>query len=245
SKNEGVLEALHEDLKEYDFGSNVWAVEGGKLGDIRGSVYARNDQGQIIVDDKGLPTLAQGSDHVIGNIQADWTGSINLTADYKGLYMSALFSVQEGGDILSSSERGATSAGTAKRTDVNNRMAFFVDGVTADGGPNNVMVSAEEYWRQVAKVDEEFMYDASHMKLKEIVIGYNVPKSLLERISANNPIQSMRVAVVGRNLWYLYKDTPGTVPDASAYSSAYAAQAFDFAPVPSTRTYGFSINLGF
>ncbi|MCU4155548.1 SusC/RagA family TonB-linked outer membrane protein [Carboxylicivirga sp. A043] len=245
SKNEGVLEKLHEDLKEYDFGSNVWAVEGGQLGDIRGSVYARNEQGQIIVDDKGLPTLAQGSDHVLGNIQADWTGSINLTADYKGLYMSALFSVQQGGDILSSSERGATSAGTAKRTDANDRMAFFVDGVTADGGANNVMVSAEEYWRQVAKVDEEFMYDASHMKLKEIVLGYNVPKSLLERISANNPIQSMRISLVGRNLWYLYKDTPGTVPDASAYSSAYAAQAFDFAPVPSTRTYGFSINLGF
>jgi len=244
SKNEGVLEELHEDLKEYDFGSNVWAVEGGKLGDIRGSIYARNDEGQIIIDDNGLPTLAQGTDHVLGNIQADWTGSINLSADYKGLYMNALFSIQQGGDILSSSERGATSSGTAKRTDVNDRMAFFVDGVTADGGANNVMVSAEEYWRQVAKVDEEFLYDASHMKLKEIVIGYNVPKTLLKRIS-NNPIQSMRIAVVGRNLWYLFKDTPGTVPDASAYSSAYAAQAFDFAPVPSTRTYGFSLNLGF
>lgn len=249
SRNEGVLDELvdkadSDALKNYNFGQNIWAVEGGKLGDIRGSVYARNDAGQIIVDDKGLPTTAQGDDHVIGNLQADWTGSINLSAEYKGFYMAALVSVQQGGDILSNSEQGATSAGTAERTLANDRISFFVDGVTAEGGVNNELVSAEEYWRQVAKVDEEFLYDASHMKLKEVVFGYNVPKSLISRIP-HNPIQSMRVSLVGRNLLYFYKDTPGTVPDASAYSSAYSAQAFDFAPVPATRTYGFSLNIGF
>ncbi|MCG8512867.1 MAG: hypothetical protein MI740_01900, partial [Halanaerobiales bacterium] len=61
----------------------------------------------------------------------------------------------------------------------------------------------------------------------------------------HNPIRSMRLSVVGRNLLYFYKDTPGTAPDASAYSSAYEAQAFDFAPVPTTRTFGFSLNVGF
>jgi len=244
AKNEGVLEKLDKKLKHYPLGQSVWAEEGGKLGDIRGSVYVRSESGELIVDNDGAPRVDQEGEHVIGNLQADWTGSINLSAEYKGLYLSALVSVQQGGDILSNSEQGATSAGTAERTLANERISFFVDGVTEDGDVNNTIISAEEYWTQVAKVDEEFIYDASHMKLKEVVLGYNVPKRLISRIP-HNPIQSMRVSLVGRNLFYFYKDTPGTVPDASAYSSSYAAQAYDFAPVPATRTYGFSLNIGF
>lgn len=244
SKNEGVLEKLTEDIDRFSFGSGVVGLKGEKLGMITGSIYNRDDNGELIVDANGLQTLAQGSDHILGNLQADWTGSINLNAEYKGFYLSALMSIQEGGEIISSSERSAVSAGTALRTDKDNRMSLFVDGVTSEGAANDVMISAEEYWRQFASVDEEFVYDASFMKLKELAIGYNFPKSLLSKIP-NNPIKSARVSIVGRNLFYFYKHTPGTAPDASAYSSSYAAKAFDFSPVPTTRTYGFSLNVGF
>nr|WP_320119227.1 SusC/RagA family TonB-linked outer membrane protein [uncultured Marinifilum sp.] len=243
SKNEGVMEELTDDVPRYPFGMSVYAYPEQKLGQIVGSVYDRDENGEIIIDNSGLMTIAQ-DEEIIGNLQPDWTGSINLNVDYKGLYLSALVSIQQGGDILSSSEQGAVSAGTAERTLANNRMAFFADGVSVDGGSNNVIVSAEEYWRQLAKVDEEFLYDASHMKLKELAIGYNIPKSILSKIP-HNPVKSARVSLVGRNLFYFYKDTPGTAPDASAYSTDYAAQAFDFSPVPSTRTYGFSLNVGF
>jgi TonB-linked SusC/RagA family outer membrane protein len=244
AKNEGIMEELAEGVPEYDFGMGVMAIPGEKLGVIRGSIYNRNENGDLIIDEKGLMTIAQGDDHVLGNIQPDWTGSINLSMDYKGLFFSALVSVQQGGDILSSSERSAVSAGTAERTTANDRMALFVDGVTANGDPNNVMISAEEYWRQLSGVDEEFIYDASHMKLKEVVLGYNIPKSLLGRIP-HNPVKSAKISLVARNLFYFYKDTPGTAPDASAFSSSFSAQAFDFSPVPATRTYGFSLNVGF
>lgn len=242
--NESVMESLAEGVPEYSFGMNVMAIPGEKLGVIRGSVYDRDANGSLIIDENGLMVVAQGDDHVLGNIQPDWTGSINLSVDYKGLFLTALVSIQEGGDILSSSEKSAVSAGTAARTTENDRMAFFVDGVTAAGGANNVIVSAEEYWRQLAKVDEEFMYDASHMKLREVAIGYNIPKSLLSKIP-HNPVKSARFSLVGRNLLYFYKNTPGTAPDASAYSTDFAAQAYDFSPVPSARTYGFSLNVGF
>ncbi|RZT91863.1 TonB-linked SusC/RagA family outer membrane protein [Ancylomarina subtilis] len=244
AKNEGILEKLAPGIPEYDLGMGVMALPGEKLGVIRGSIYNRTESGEIIVDANGLQTTAQGDDHILGNIQADWTGSINLNAEYKGFFLSALMSIQEGGDIISTSEQSAVSSGTAARTTENNRMALFVDGVTADGGANNVMISAEEYWRELSKVDEEFIYDASHMKLKELAIGYNIPKSILNKIP-HSPVKTARFSVVGRNLFYFYKHTPGTAPDASAYSSSLAAQAFDFSPVPATRTYGFSLNVGF
>ena len=242
--NEGTLEELKDEINRYDFGSGVVAYKGEKLGDMLGNVYNRNASGDIIVDENGLMTVNQDDNIIIGNLQADWTGAINFNVDYKGLFLSALVSVQEGGDIISSSERGATSSGTAARTTENGRISFFADGVTADGGLNDVMISAEEYWRQLSKVDEEFLYDASHMKLKELAIGYNIPKTILTKIP-HNPVKTARISLVGRNLFYFYKNTPGTAPDASAYSTNYAAQAFDFSPVPSARTYGVSLNVGF
>ena len=244
AKNEGTLEELKDEIVRYDFGSGVVAYKGGKLGDMLGNVYNKDANGLKIMDENGLMTINQDDNIVIGNLQADWTGSINLNVDYKGLFVSALVSIQEGGDIISSSERSATGSGTAARTTENGRIAFFVDGVNEAGGLNDVMISAEEYWRQLAKVDEEFLYDASHMKLKELAIGYNIPKSILSKLP-HNPIKSARVSFVGRNLFYFYKNTPGTAPDASAYSTEYAAQAYDFSPVPSTRTYGVSLNVGF
>ena len=119
---------------------------------------------------------------------------------------------------------------------------MFVEGVTETSEINTEMDSAQEYWGTVAGIDEEFIYDASHMKLRELALSYTFSKIQLSKL---NFVQSVRIALVGRSLLYFYKHTPGTVPDASAYSSAYAAQAFDFTPLPAARTYGFSINVSF
>lgn len=248
AKNTTMVDELDEKLKEYSFGSlnngvAVVGIEGEKMGDIKGFRYARDENNNVIVDDQGLPTRPDSS-VVIGNIQADFTGGISIIADYKGIFLSALITMQQGGHIFSASEQGAIGSGTALRTAENNRMSFFYDGVTADGEENDVMISAQEYWGRVGGISEEFIYDASHMKLRELAIGYSFPSNVLSKIP-NQPIKRAKISLVGRNLLYFYKSTPGTVPDASAYSNSYAAQAFDFAPVPTTRTYGFSINLGF
>lgn len=248
SKNESFVKELDNTLKEFELGSinngvKVVATEGRKLGDIIGKKFNRDNNGNLIVDSKGLPTRTSAN-FVLGNYQADWTGSVALKANYKGIYLSALVSVQKGGSIYSATENAATASGNAKRTTDMNRMARFVEGVTSTGAVNNELVSAQEYWNAVAQIDEAFIYSASHMKLKELAMGYNLPKSLLTKIPGAF-LQSARFSVFGRNLMYFYKHTPGTVPDAGAYNTSLAAQAFDFSPVPATRSYGFSLNLGF
>ncbi len=248
AKNKTMVEKLDDNLKVFSFGAinngvAVVGIEGEMMGDIKGRTYKRDASGNLIIGADGLPLKNEGSS-VIGNIQPDWTGSALLGVNYKGISLNALVSIQQGGDIFSATEQGAVGAGTADRTTLNNRMSTFVEGVNEAGGVNDVMVSAQNYWGTVAGIDEEFIYDASYMKLKELSLGYTFSQELLGKM-ANNPIRSLRLSFVGRNLLYFYKNTPGTIPDASAYSSAYVAQAFDFSPVPSTRTYGFSLNVGF
>jgi len=248
AKNITMLESLDDKLKVYSFGGlnnsvDVVGVEGEKLGDIRGSVYKRNAGGQIIVGNDGLP-IRQDSLVRLGNLQPDFTGSIQFKASYKGFSFGALISMQQGGEIFSASEASATASGNSVRSTENDRRSFFFDGPTTDGTLNTTMISAQQYWSRVASINEEFIYDASHMKLGELTLGYNFSKTTLSKIH-NQPIKNLRITLYGRNLLYFYKHTPGTVPDASAYSNNYAAQAFDFAPVPSTRTFGVSVNVAF
>lgn len=110
-----------------------------------------------------------------------------------------------GGDIFSYSEMLATGNGLAKRTlnrgEENNYMMVF-PGVTESGEVNTKQVSASEYYGALQA--EDFIYDASFIKLKELSIGYSFPSSMLKK----TPVNSLNVSFVARNLCYLMKHTP-------------------------------------
>lgn len=103
-------------------------------------------------------------------------------------------------------------------------------------GVNTQYLSAQTYWEQASKMTSAFLYDASYIKLREVSIGYTMPSKFLKKTGIN----TLHVAIVGRNLWTIYHNTPfGIDPQATASSgndqgieSAYALPAayygFDF-----------------
>ena len=229
-----------------NFPVKVGTRAGHKLGEIYAtSLYKRNENGDIIVNENGLPmTVTNESEYVnkpIGNIQPKLTMSVSPTFTYKGITLSALFDMKFGGDIFSYSEMLATGNGLAKRTlnrgEENNYMMVF-PGVTESGEVNTKQVSASEYYGSLQA--EDFIYDASFIKLKELSIGYSFPSSMLKK----TPVNSLNVSFVARNLCYLMKHTPGTSPE-GGYDTTMFSQAIDYASLPFTRTFGISINLGF
>lgn len=249
ARNVGKIEELDGSPFFAYFASNTIIEEvrgyvGEKYGDIYGFEYQRDENNNIIVGDDGLP--AGSSEKVkVGNIQADFTGSIGLNTAYKGLSLNALFVMQQGGDIYSLSEASATGSGNTPRTLSLGREPFFTPtGVLADGSTNTTIVSAQNYWGSVSGITEEFIYDASFMKLGELSLAYSLPKAIVKSIGSGF-LSDVRFSLVGRNLFYLYRNTPGTVPDAGVYNSSLGGLAFDFSPVPVERTYGFSVNVKF
>lgn len=180
----------------------------------------------------------------IGNIQPDLLMSITPSFSYKGFFLSAMLDMRFGGDIVSVSEAIATRYGTAKRTEYRPATGIILDGIDeATGLKNTVAVPAEDYYRSIGSDNapaEEFVYDASYIKFKELSIGYSFPSKWLQKIHISN----LRLAFVGRNLCYLLKHTPGTSPE-GGYDTTMFSQAIDYTAVPYTRTFGFSINVGF
>lgn len=244
AKNIGTIEefiADEPDSFHRFFGATVRGLPGERYGDIFGTSYQLDDNGNVIVGADGLPTTSQ-QDVKLGNVQADFTGSIGVNATYKGFSLNALLVMQQGGDILSLTEQSATGSGNTPKTLSLGREPFFVPtGVLADGSTNTTIVTPQAYWQSVTNIDEEFIYDASFMKLGEISLGYSLPKSVLSSIG-NGILSEVRISAVGRNLFYLYRNTPGTVPD-TVYNSTFGSQAVDFSPVPVERTYGFALNV--
>ena len=99
--------------------------------------------------------------------------------------------------------------------------------------PQNVGYYSDTYGNLAA-------YDASYVKLRELSVGYNLPKKLIAKAKMTNA----RISLVGRNLWILHQNTPkGLDPESSI--NAGNAQGLEYGALPPTTTLGFDIKISF
>ncbi len=89
------------------------------------------------------------------------------------------------------------------------------------------------------RVQDDFMYDGSFAKLRQINLGYRIPA----RVLAKTPFQTLNLTLVGRNLSILWKNVENIDPEAN-YSSGNA-QGLDYFGMPQTRSYGFNLRATF
>ncbi|MEG0994182.1 MAG: SusC/RagA family TonB-linked outer membrane protein [Bacteroidales bacterium] len=251
SKNSNKIKKLHPELSTYELGSTsfvkIVAREGGTYGDIIGYRYKRDEQGRKLVDSQGLPLLEANmdNDNPIGNYLPKWTGSMNNSFIYKNISLSFMLDLRVGGDIYMNSlsrgsEYGTTKLSLAGRDEwYAGTGGIVVDGVTEDGAPNTKAVNPQEYWARVSRAGEEFLYDGTNLRLRELIVGYELPKKLLTK----TPFTNLKISFVGRNLWLIKSNIPGYDPE-SSYSTGNAS-GVEYASFPSMRSFGFNLNVSF
>jgi hypothetical protein len=103
---------------------------------------------------------------------------------------------------------------------------------------------ARNYWNSIGgestAISTRFLYDASFMKLRQLTLGYSLPRTMLE----STPFQNVSISFVGRNLAILFKNIDNVDPE-SAYSANAGAQGLEYFAMPTTRSYGFNLRVGF
>ncbi|WP_439183236.1 SusC/RagA family TonB-linked outer membrane protein [Carboxylicivirga taeanensis] len=105
---------------------------------------------------------------------------------------------------------------------------------------NDVITNPQSYWRHTsANIPESNVYDASYIKIRDLSLGYSVPKQFLK----NTPIQGLTLTVVGRNLFTLHKNVPNIDPE-STYNNGNG-QGLEYGSLPTRRHYGFNLNIKF
>jgi TonB-linked SusC/RagA family outer membrane protein len=247
AKNTNQLVELTPELKVLslagDFMNNIRAVEGKPLGEIYSRGYVRNAKNEIIVGTDGLPQITAGTTVYLGNSRPDWTGGITNRFTYKNFSLSALISVRMGGVVTSFTDAVIFADGVAQET-LAGREGFVFQGVQADGTANTISTTAEKYWLRVGgrntPAGEVFTYDASNIRLRELVFGYSLPASLVK----NTPFKSASLSIVGRNLFFLSNKAKNFDPElvSGAQNTTVGLESFS---LPSTRSFGVNLSLSF
>jgi TonB-linked SusC/RagA family outer membrane protein len=115
-------------------------------------------------------------------------------------------------------------------------------GVTADGKPNTVILPAERYYKATysnSNINESSIFDASFIKLREVRLSYAVPTSLANKFH----LQGVTFSLIGRNLAFLQKNAPHIDPE-TAFNTGNG-QGLESLQLPTTRSYGFNVNITF
>jgi hypothetical protein len=209
-------------------------------GVIWGSRYKRNDQGQILIGDDGLPIIDENYGP-IGNVTPKWTGSLSNSFTWKGISLIAVIDIRVGGDIINLDESYTSYYGTSYLTRDRSH-PIVVNGVneTTDE-PNTVEVTPQDYYQYVSSISEFAVQKTDFIRLREISLGYSFPKSLIK----STFIKGIDIMITGRNLWLKTdKSFTGSDPEQSLYGSSNGQGLINF-QTPSTKSYNLGLKVTF
>ncbi|WP_338393774.1 SusC/RagA family TonB-linked outer membrane protein [Fulvitalea axinellae] len=242
-------------------------VEGEPFPIIRGVSFKRDDDGNVMVDSKGIPMRSDDPNVHLGKVEPDWTGSLTNTVSYKGLTLSAQIDVSMGGNIISNtnvsydeqgnsvaslngrqewieSEEARRAAGSPSDwvptggVDLWVGNSVFEDG-TANSGDNAYYANPYKFWDGMRKIGEHVIEDASYVKFRQLSLTYRLPKRLVEK----TPFQSIDFSVVGRNLWILYRETEHYDPELYRSTTATNTYGIEKGYWPASRSFNFNVKV--
>lgn len=239
-------------------GVTIGAAIGEPFGVIRGQDFIYAPDGQKVVAANGTYRRTTDSNHVIGNINPDWTGGIKNSLKYKNVGLSFLIDARKGGQVFNLDTYYGYATGLYDFTAGTNDLGNPVRNTLANGGglilpgvkevspgvyaPNDIRANASTYanpWGYARNPQAAFVYDASFVKLREASISYDLPKSFYENIGIN----AFTISLIGRNLWIIHKNVPYADPEAGLGSGN--VQGYQSGTYPAVREIGASLKIEF
>jgi len=115
-----------------------------------------------------------------------------------------------------------------------------------DGGgnaPDQPDGGADRAHKNDAEGISQYVYDASFVKLREIAVSYQLPEGLTGQLFGGRA-SNVRLELAGRNL-KTWTDYPGVDPEVSNFGSQQISRFIDLAPFPPTRSFFFTIGVGY
>ncbi|MDX6192146.1 SusC/RagA family TonB-linked outer membrane protein [Flavobacterium sp. Fl-318] len=226
-------------LTNGDPNSYRYVLQVGKpFGEIQGKNIVRNDNGQIVLDDKGN---IQKTDFVnLGSSNPDFMLGFSNSFKYKKAYLNILIDGRFGGHVMSMTEAMLDYYGVSKATgDARDAGGVKINAVDINGNAVTSM-DPKKYYDVVgnrAGTTGEYMYKATNIRLGEISLGYTFD------FSKESIFKTVNASLVGKNLFFFYKDAPFD-PNVTL-SSGEGLQGVDIFGAPSTRSVGVNLNLTF
>ncbi len=220
-----------------------------KVGEPYGQIYTNgfkyDDKGNRLVGDNGK-FVTSSTLRASGNMNPDWTAGVGSSLRWKNFSFGFLFDIRYGGNIYLQSmmrlqSNGQTIETAAGREDYyTSGKGIISQGVNVNTGlPNTVELSPTAYWGQFYGNIENYIYDTTNVRLRELNFSWLLPNKWFN----NTVVSGVKVSAVANNVGFLYNKLPGFDPE-STFSTGNG-QGIETAALPSTRTFGFNLNVTF
>ena len=213
---------------------------GGSFNDLWIHKFARDAQGRIILDPTtGVPT--RGSlQELVGNVNPDFLLGWNNNFTYNNWFASVLVQGKFGGVAFSKTEAFLDAYGASARTGEFRDKGGMPINAVQNGNPVSTIDPAV-FFSAVGDrngIMEPYLFSRTNVRVGQLVLGYN--------LKSNNPnalIKEANFSLVGRNLFFLYKEAP--FDPEQAMSTGNGMQSNDVFGLPATRSYGVNVKFTF
>ena len=180
----------------------------------------------------GNDSLPDGSTVVrkIGDANPDFTMSFVNNLRFRRLRLFGLLDWQHGGSIINL---------TKFLYDLGQNTADYADPITYGGlqttkGANRL--------RLFPKQTAVYVEDGSFLKLRELTLSFELPETMVSRFGRG--VRTAELSFSGRNLW-THTNYTGMDPEVSNFGNQPIGRNIDVAPFPPSRSFWFSLSLGF
>lgn len=173
--------------------------------------------GLVGTDAAGNPVAGK-----VGDANPDYQMSFSSDVDFHRFTLGMLWDYKQGGDIINLTE-------------------FLYD--AGSNSKDFVTAGADRINRFGQGFTEPYVQSGTYVKLRELNLSYNIPERTVSGLFGST-VRTARLSLTGRNL---LRFTPyrGLDPEVSNFGRQAIVRNIDVAPFPPSRSFFFSIDLGF
>ena len=254
---------LPENVSEY-YNASTWVsgnirngiMVGYPITTLTGRSYERNEAGDILISPTtGLPLVAEDWS-IIGNREPKLRFGITTSVNWKGFYLSAMFSGRFGATVVNGTKRDLLGNGMSMESvHLREDGSFVFDGVLKDGlqetdhpTKSTIAVNMSNYGSSIyTGVDDNWLEkNVNYLRCQELRLSYTVPSKTLKKF-LNGFVSNAMVYVAGNDLFTVtnYSGIDAVGNALSASGGGTGGEGFDVWGIPSPRTFSFGFSLTF
>ena len=169
------------------------------------------------------------------------TGMIDFQGGGQFFSRSKMLAVRTGQDALTVA---TNDNGMNVRDPLDQGGGVKVTGISASTGEDvTAYVDARSYYRNTLgrRIYEEWLYDASYVKLRELRVQYNLGKNIMDKL----PFETMSFALIARNPIMIWQEAPKGINPSEISTGAQSISWYESGQLPSVRSYGINLNVTF
>ncbi|TLX72656.1 SusC/RagA family TonB-linked outer membrane protein [Labilibacter sediminis] len=228
----------------------IYAVEGEAMGQFKFPMAKKVDidgDKYTVVDGSGMPQPTPDQEWLGKDVNEDFRMGLVNTFSYKGITLSGTLDWRSGGHMFSYTKDYMHWTGSSPESVLNDRKTFIVPNSVVDNGDgtyseNTVPVDPTAlhtfYSRGGFDAEDYSIIDRSYLKLRNLSLSYNLPKSVSNKVKMSNIAVSFNASNI---LLWTPAENPYIDPETTTFGNNIDAKFGEFGSSPTNEFYTFGL----